>query len=219
MLPSRIKHISIIGKFSFEAQISSDYRNTFSTLQHLETLDLSLISLVDNHIFGPLPKSLINISLPSVPKFQFDELIKSCNQLPNLKFVDYGSFNNGNQRLNNTSIKSIKLNWLTNLTDQSIPTSVEIIDFKDYQLKVEQNIWPPSIQSISINTAFIDANDNLMNIPSSIKNITITNEQFTFNIRRLDQQFILLYANNLLKIDSAILNINCLTNYIKNAIK
>ncbi|EFA80101.1 hypothetical protein PPL_06923 [Heterostelium album PN500] len=216
MLPSNIKHISIIGKFSFRAQISSDYRYTFSTLQHLETLDLSRVSLSNNDKIGPLPTSLINISLPSTPNFKYDELISSCNQLPNLKFVDYGSFNNDNdQRLNNTSIKSIKLNRSTKLTDQSIPTSVEIIDFNDYRLKVEQNIWPPSISSISIDTAFIDANDNLMNIPSSIKNITITNEQFTFNIRRLDQQFILLFGNNLLNINSAILNINCLTNYLK----
>ncbi|EFA80099.1 hypothetical protein PPL_06921 [Heterostelium album PN500] len=220
MLPSNIKHISVVGKFSFKAQISSVYTNTFSTLQHLETLDLSRVSLSNNDKIGPLPTSLISISIPVNRNFQFDDIINSCNHLPNLKFIDYGSFNNdGNQRLNNTSIKSIKLNRSTKLTDQSIPASVEIIDFNDFRLKVEQNVWPPSIQSISIDTAFIDANDNLMNIPSSIKNITITNEQFTFNIRRLDQQFILLYANNILNIDSAILNINCLTNYLKNAIK
>ncbi|EFA80079.1 hypothetical protein PPL_06901 [Heterostelium album PN500] len=216
MIPSGIKNLRFIRNFSFDLQ-------SFATLQHLETLDLSGHNVEGSNVFGVLPTSLINISLPLEVNFQFDSLIASCNQLPNLKFIDFGGFSNdGDQRLNNTSIRSIKLHHTTKITVQTIPKSVEIIDFSNYQLKVEPEVWPSSIQSITVNIEFIDANDNLMNIPSNISEIIIrsdfhnTNKHYKFNARKLDQQFILLFGNNLLNINSAILNINSLSNYIKN---
>ncbi|EFA80080.1 hypothetical protein PPL_06902 [Heterostelium album PN500] len=220
IIPPNIKHLCL--KRTLKILSDSQSTHIFTALLYLETLDLSMLDTRSSHDFGVLPTSLINISLPYDTKFNFDSLIANCNQLPNLKFIDYGGFrSDGDLRLNNTSIRSVKLNHTTRITGQTIPKSVEIIDFSNYRLLVGQDAWPSSIQSITVDIEFIDANDNLMNIPSSINNIIIkflspTYKHCTFNTRRLDQQFILLYANNLYNINSAILNINSLSNYIKN---
>ncbi|EFA78698.1 hypothetical protein PPL_08159 [Heterostelium album PN500] len=189
MIPPNIKYLKLSGSTLFD-------KNTFSLLQHLETLDLTDLSTIKHQHFGTLPNSLRSLYLP----FTFNKSISSSMVLPRmLEFLDLGySFDYKIKGLSVLkSLKTLALSkdmYSETLKASSIPKSVETLHFKN-PLLISPDVIPPTVRSISF-TKDLDPMSLAIQIPQTISSINFRFKSTDFKARRLSKESFLLFGVN-----------------------
>ncbi|EFA75340.1 hypothetical protein PPL_11416 [Heterostelium album PN500] len=185
IFPENIKYLKLEGDISFESDL-------FSTMNHLETLDLTtLVTTGFGEInVGELPSSLINLYMPST----FNGAIRKSVVFPkNLQHLDLGIGFRGKVVAMPKSIKSLALGTHSEITPTSIPQLVETIYFRSICRLTFLKEWPTVTTSITIETDTFSYYLPYM-IPDTLTTIKVKLSDITYSIRRLTSTSLLVFG-------------------------